>query len=248
MSKILLVTGGSRGIGRATALHAADAGWDVALSYNASARAAEEVVAAIQAKGRRALCVKADNASEGDIMKMFAVVDAELGPLTGLVNNAGIALPVTRLESMTAERINRTFQTNITGTFLCSREAVKRMSTKRGGRGGAIVNVSSVAARIGGAGEWLDYGASKGAMDTFTLGLSKEVGAEGIRVNAVRPGIIETEFHANAGAPDRVARFTPLVPMQRSGSADECAAAIVWLLSAEASYITGALLDIAGGR
>jgi NAD(P)-dependent dehydrogenase (short-subunit alcohol dehydrogenase family) len=248
MSGIVLVTGASRGIGRAAALLAADKGWDVAISYAANAKAADEVVAAIKAKGRRALAVRADNAREADIMIMFAVVDAELGTLSGLVNNAGIALPVTRLDGMTAERINRTFQTNITGTFLCAREAVKRMSSRHGGKGGAIVNVSSVASRIGGAGEWLDYGASKGAMDTFTLGLSKEVATEGIRVNAVRPGIIDTEFHASAGAPDRVARFTPMVPMQRSGSAAEVATSIVWLLSPEASYVTGALIDVAGGR
>jgi NAD(P)-dependent dehydrogenase (short-subunit alcohol dehydrogenase family) len=248
MSKIVLITGASRGIGRAAALLAADKGWDVAISYAANVKASEEVVAAIKAKGRRALAVQADNASEADILRLFDAVDAKLGTLSALVNNAGIGLPVTRLDGMTAERINRTFQTNITGTFLCAREAVKRMSTKHGGKGGAIVNVSSVAARIGGAGEWLDYGASKGAMDSFTLGLSKEVGAEGIRVNAVRPGLIDTEFHASAGAPDRVARFTSMVPMQRSGSADEVATSIVWLMSGEASYINGSLLDVAGGR
>ena len=248
MSDIVLISGGSRGIGRAAALLAADKGWDVAISYASNAAAADEVANQIKAKGRKAIAVQADNAREADILRLFEAVDSRLGTLSALVNNAGIALPVTRLDAMTAERINRTFQTNITGTFLCAREAVKRMSTRHGGKGGSIVNVSSVAARIGGAGEWLDYGASKGAMDTFTLGLSKEVGAEGIRVNAVRPGIIETEFHASAGAPDRVARFTPMVPMQRAGSAAEVATSIVWLLSPEASYVTGALLDVAGGR
>jgi NAD(P)-dependent dehydrogenase (short-subunit alcohol dehydrogenase family) len=248
MADIVVITGASRGIGRATALLAADKGWDVAFSYAANEAAARDVAAAIEAKGRRALAVRADNASESDILRLFETVDTKLGTLCALVNNAGIGLQVMRLEAMTAERINRTMQTNVTGTFLCAREAVKRMSTRHGGKGGAIVNVSSVAARIGGAGEWLDYGASKGAMDTFTLGLSKEVGSEGIRVNAVRPGLIETEFHAAAGAGDRLARFAPMVPMQRSGSAEEVATSIVWLMSPEASYVTGALVDVAGGR
>lgn len=248
MSQIVLVTGGGRGIGRSAALLAADRGYDVALSYVADAAAAEEVVAAIRAKGRRALAVKADNASEADILGLFRTVDRELGPLTALVNNAAIALQVMRLDTMTAERLARTFQTNVTGTFLCCREAVVRMSTRHGGKGGAIVNVSSAAARLGAPGEWLDYAASKGAMDTLTLGLSKEVAAEGIRVNGVRPGIIDTALHAAAGAPDRVARFAAQLPMQRAGSADEVAGSILWLLSPEASYVTGATIDVAGGR
>jgi NAD(P)-dependent dehydrogenase (short-subunit alcohol dehydrogenase family) len=248
MSKIVLITGGGRGIGRAAALLAADKGWDVALSYVNNAAAAEEVAAAIKARGRRALAIQADNARESDILAMFAAVDKQLGSLTALVNNAGIAQQVMRLETMTADRLAHTFQTNITGTFLCCREAVKRMSNKHGGKGGAIVNVSSVAARLGAPGEWLDYAASKGAMDTLTLGLSKEVAAEGIRVNGVRPGIIDTELHANAGAPDRVARFASQLPMQRAGTAAEVAGSILWLLSQEASYVTGATIDVAGGR
>ena len=247
-AKIVVITGGSRGIGRATALLAADQGFDVGLSYAANGDAADEVVRAITAKGRRAIAARADVAHEADILGLFSAVDAGLGRLTALVNNAGIGQQLMRLESMTADRLQRTFAANITGSFLCAREAVKRMSTRHGGTGGAIVNVSSAASRLGGAGEWLDYAASKGALDTFTLGLSKEVATDGIRVNGVRPGLIETEFHATAGAPDRVARFTAMVPMQRSGSAAEVAAAILWLLSDDASYVTGATIDVAGGR
>ena len=248
MADIVLITGASRGIGRAAALLAADKGYDVAFSYASNGAAAEEVARAIRAKGRRVLAVKADNGQEADVMRLFETVDRELGTLTALVNNAGIAQQVMRLDTMTADRLALTFQTNITGTFLCCREAVKRMSTRHGGKGGAIVNVSSVAARLGAPGEWLDYAASKGAMDTLTLGLSKEVGAEGIRVNGVRPGIIDTQLHANAGAPDRVARFAAQLPMQRAGSAAEVAGSILWLMSPEASYVTGATIDVAGGR
>jgi NAD(P)-dependent dehydrogenase (short-subunit alcohol dehydrogenase family) len=248
MPGMVIVTGGSRGIGRATAQLAGKKGYAVAVNYVRDRAAADEVVADIKKAGGRAAAIAADVAREEDVRRLFQTAESELGPLTALVNNAGIASQVMRLDAMTTARLRATFDTNILGSFLCAQEAVRRLSTRHGGKGGTIVNVSSVAARIGGAGEWLDYGASKGAIDTFTLGLSKEVAAEGIRVNAVRPGIIETELHARAGAPDRVARFTPMVPMQRAGSAEEVAAAILWLLSNEASYVTGAFIDVAGGR
>ena len=248
MSKIVLITGGSRGIGAATALLAARAGYAVAVNYSASALAAEQVVQQIQQAGGRAISVQADVADEAQVLAMFAKVDAELGQLSALVNNAGVVDRTARVDAMDVARLKRMFDINVIGSMVCAREAVKRMSTRHGGRGGAIVNVSSVAARLGGPGQYVDYAAAKGAIDTFTIGLSKEVATEGIRVNAVRPGIIDTEIHASGGLPDRARAMAPQVPMQRAGTATEVARAIVWLLSDEASYSTGALLDVAGGR
>ncbi len=245
---VLLVTGGSRGIGAATALRAAAAGWDVAVNYARDAAAAEQVAAQVRAAGRRALTVAADVADEPAVLAMFARVDAEWGRLDGLVNNAGVVDVAQRVDEMSAARLARMFGINVLGTIVCAREAVRRMSRRHGGRGGVIVNLSSAAARIGSPGQYVDYAAAKGAVDTFTLGLAREVAAEGVRVNAVRPGIIETGIHASGGQPDRVAQMAPQVPMQRAGSADEVAAAICWLLSAESSYTTGAVLDVTGGR
>jgi NAD(P)-dependent dehydrogenase (short-subunit alcohol dehydrogenase family) len=247
-AKVLLVTGGSRGIGAAVARQAAQAGWDVAINYLRDRASAEAVAAAVQAAGRRAMTVAADVGDEAQIVAMFAAVDAGLGRITGLVNNAGIVDRPARVDAMSAERLQRMFAVNLTGSFVCAREAVRRMSTRNGGAGGVIVNLSSAAARIGSAGQYVDYAASKAAIDTFTLGLAREVATEGIRVNAVRPGIIETEIHASGGLPDRAREMAPMVPMQRAGSADEVAAAIVWLLSDAASYTTGAVLDVTGGR
>ncbi len=245
---VLLVTGGSRGIGAATALRAAAAGWDVAVNYARDAAAAEQVAAQVRAAGRRAFTVAADVADEAAVLAMFARVDAEWGRLDGLVNNAGVVDVAQRVDEMSAARLQRMFGINVLGTIYCAREAVRRMSRRHGGRGGAIVNLSSAAARIGSPGQYVDYAAAKGAVDTFTLGLAREVAAEGVRVNAVRPGIIETEIHASGGQPDRARQLAPQVPMQRAGSADEVAAAICWLLSEEASYTTGAVLDVTGGR
>ena len=248
MHPVALITGGSRGIGAATALLAARQGYSVAVNYTANAAAADAVVKAIQAAGGKALALKADVADEAQILAMFARIDQELGPLKALVNNAGVVDMPARVDEMDAQRLRRMFDTNVLGSFFCAREAVRRMSTRRGGSGGAIVNVSSVAARLGGAGQYVDYAASKGAIDTFTIGLAREVAAEGIRVNAVRPGIIETEIHASGGQPGRAQQMAPLVPMQRPGSAEEVAQAIVWLLTDSASYATGAIIDVAGGR
>ena len=248
MHPVALITGGSRGIGAATALLAARQGYSVAVNYTANAAAADAVVKAIQAAGGTALALKADVADEAQILAMFARIDQELGPLKALVNNAGVVDIPARVDEMDAQRLRRMFDTNVLGSFFCAREAVRRMSTRRGGSGGAIVNVSSVAARLGGAGQYVDYAASKGAIDTFTIGLAREVAAEGIRVNAVRPGIIETEIHASGGQPGRAQQMAPLVPMQRPGSAEEVAQAIVWLLTDSASYATGAIIDVAGGR
>ena len=248
MHPVALITGGSRGIGAATALLAARQGYSVAVNYTANAAAADAVVQAIQAAGGKALALKADVADEAQILAMFARIDQELGPLKALVNNAGVVDMPARVDEMDAQRLRRMFDTNVLGSFFCAREAVRRMSTRRGGSGGAIVNVSSVAARLGGAGQYVDYAASKGAIDTFTIGLAREVAAEGIRVNAVRPGIIETEIHASGGQPGRAQQMAPLVPMQRPGSAEEVAQAIVWLLTDSASYATGAIIDVAGGR
>ena len=244
--KVMLVTGGGRGIGAATALLAAQRGYAVAVNYLKNSEAADRLVQQI-GKGK-AIAVAGDVASESDVARMFKTVDDKLGRLTALVNNAGIVDRGTRVEAMSAERIQRMLAVNVTGSFLCAREAVKRMSTRHGGNGGAIVNVSSVAARLGGPGEYVDYAASKGAIDTFTIGLAKEVGAEGIRVNAVRPGVIRTEIHLVSGDPSRVERIGGSAPLQRPGEPDEIARTIVWLASDEASYITGALLDVSGGR
>jgi NAD(P)-dependent dehydrogenase (short-subunit alcohol dehydrogenase family) len=248
VQKTLLVTGGSRGIGAATALLAAQQGYGVAVNYATHSAAADEVVRKIRAAGGRAFSVQADVAVEKDIMAMFKKIDIEFGRLDALVNNAGVVDQTSRVDAMTMERLQRMFAVNVFGSFLCAREAVKRMSTRGGGIGGAIVNVSSAAARIGSPGQYVDYAAAKGAIDTFTLGLAKEVALEGIRVNAVRPGIIETEIHASGGLPNRARDVAPQVPMQRAGSAEEVAQSIVWLLSDGASYTTGALLDVAGGR
>ncbi|RYX90730.1 MAG: SDR family oxidoreductase [Comamonadaceae bacterium] len=248
MDKIVLVTGASRGIGAATALLAASRGWAVAVNYTSNAKAAQEVVGAIAASGGQAIAVQADVAHEDQVLAMFAQVDAQLGRLTALVNNAGVVDVTARLDQMDTARLRRMFDINVIGSMVCAREAVRRMSTKHGGQGGAIVNLSSAASRLGAPGQYLDYASAKGAIDAFTVGLAKEVGAEGIRVNAVRPGLIETEIHASGGLPTRVKDLQHLVPMQRGGTAQEVASAIVWLMSDEASYTTMSLLDVSGGR
>ncbi|MBT2336187.1 SDR family oxidoreductase [Variovorax paradoxus] len=248
MDQVLLITGGGRGIGAATALLAAKRGYAVAVNYASNSLAADEVVRAIRAGGGTAMAVQADVGDEAQVLAMFEKVDARLGRLTALVNNAGVVDVQARVDEMSVARLERMFRVNVIGSFVCAREAVRRMSTRHGGSGGAIVNVSSAAARLGSPGQYVDYAASKGAIDTFTIGLAKEVGAEGIRVNAVRPGLIDTEIHASGGMPDRAFELAPTVPMQRTGSAEEIAGAILWLLSAEASYTTMALLDVAGGR
>ncbi len=248
MKPIVLITGGSRGIGAATALRAAQQGFAVAVNYTSNADAARDVVQQIVDAGGSAIAVQADVADEDQIVAMFQAIDTQLGPVSALVNNAGVVDVAGRVDEMSAERIRRMFDINVLGTFLCTREALRRMSTRHGGKGGCIVNVSSVAARLGGPGQYVDYAASKGAIDTFTAGLAKEVATEGVRVNAVRPGIIETDIHASGGQPDRARQMAPLVPMQRAGSAEEVANTIVWLMSPEASYVTGANIDVAGGR
>lgn len=248
MTQVLVVTGGSRGIGAATARLAAGRGYAVCVNYLHSPAAARAVVDSIAEAGGRAIAVAADISLEDEVLRLFQTVDEQLGALTALVNNAGILEQQRRVDELDAARLNRVFAANVTGSFLCAREAVKRMSTKYGGVGGAIVNVSSVAARLGSPGEYVDYAASKGAIDSLTIGLSKEVAAEGIRVNAVRPGFIYTDIHASGGEPNRVERVKSAVPMQRGGQAMEVAHAILWLLSAEASYTTGTFIDIAGGK
>jgi NAD(P)-dependent dehydrogenase (short-subunit alcohol dehydrogenase family) len=245
---IALITGGSRGIGAATALLAAQRGFAVAVNYTANSLAADEVVRQIRAGGGTAITVQADVGVEADIMAMFAKVDAKLGRITALVNNAGVVDVASRVDGMDAARLKRMFDINVLGSFFCAREAVKRMSTKHGGAGGTIVNISSVAARLGGPGQYVDYAASKGAIDSFTIGLAKEVALEGIRVNAVRPGIIDTDIHASGGEPDRARQMAPILPMQRAGTALEVAKAIVWLMTDESSYTTGSFVDVAGGR
>ena len=248
MRKVVLVTGGGRGIGAATCILAAQKGWDVAVNYTANADAAQLVVKQIQDAGARAMAVQADVADEGQVLAMFKRVKAELGPLQGLVNNAGVIDVTARLDEMSMARWRRMFDVNVLGSMLCAREAVLQMSTKRGGQGGSIVNLSSAASRLGAAGQYLDYAAAKGAIDSLTLGLAKEVAGEGIRVNAVRPGLIDTEIHASGGLPNRVKDLEHLVPAKRGGSAMEVAQAIVWLLSEEASYTTMSLIDVSGGR
>ena len=244
---VALVTGGSRGIGAAVARSAARAGWAVCLTYRVDEAAASSVVTGIEAAGGVARAVRADNAVEADVLAAFAAADA-MGPLTALVANAGIAGPKSRVDELSVERVERILAVNVVGTIVCCREAVRRFSTLHGGDGGSIVLVSSAAARIGGSGEYVDYAASKGAVDTLGIGLALEVAAEGIRVNVVRPGVTDTDIHATGGQPDRVARLTPLLPIGRAGEADEIAAAIVWLLGDDASYCTGSILDVAGGR
>lgn len=245
---VMLVTGGSRGIGAACCRQAAAQGWDVAVNYTRDAAAAERVAAAVRAAGRRAITVQADVADEAQVLAMFARVDAELGRLGALVNNAGVVDQPSRVDGMDLARLRRMFDTNILGSFLCAREALLRMSTRHGGAGGSIVNLSSAAAKLGSPGQYVDYATSKGAIDTFTLGLAREVATEGVRVNAVRPGIIDTEIHASGGLPERARELAPQVPMKRAGSADEVAAAVLWLVSDAASYVTGTVIDVTGGR
>jgi NAD(P)-dependent dehydrogenase (short-subunit alcohol dehydrogenase family) len=248
VTKVLIVTGGSRGIGAATARLAAEHGYAVCVNYRKSQAAADALVSEITAAGGTALAVGADVASEPDVVRLFETVDARLGPLTALVNNAGILEKQTRVEALDAARIDRVFATNVRGAFICAREAVRRLSTTHGGRGGAIVNVSSRAAQLGAPGEYVDYAASKAALEALTVGLAREVAAEGIRVNGVRPGIIYSDIHADGGEPGRVDRLGPTLPMRRGGDAIEVARAILWLLSDEASYSTASFIDVAGGR
>ena len=248
MNKVLIITGGSRGIGAATAELAGRNGYQVCVNYLQNREAAGAVVRAVEVAGGRAIAVAADVADEDEVRRLFETVDEQLGTVTALVNNAGILERQARLEEMDAMRLNRIFRTNITGSFLCAREAVRRMSTRYGGAGGSIVNISSGAARLGSPGEYIDYAASKGAIDTMTIGLAREVATEGIRVNAVRPGFIYTDIHASGGEPGRVDRVKEFVPMKRGGHPLEVARAILWLLSEEASYSTGTFIDVTGGK
>ena len=247
-SGAVVVTGGSRGIGAATAGLAAARGFSVVVSYATGEAEAGEVVRVIRSQGGKAVAIRGDLAREADIVELFAAAERELGPLRGLVNNAGVTGGFARVEAVTAEALERLFAVNVTGAILCAREAVKRMSTRHGGCGGSIVNISSLAARTGSAGEWVHYAASKGAIDTFTIGLAREVATEGIRVNAVAPGLVETGIHAANGEPGRLERLKPTIPMGRPGRPEEIAEAVVWLLSAAASYVTGAVLEVGGGR
>ncbi len=248
MDKVALITGGSRGIGAATAVLAASQGWAVAVNYQGNQGAADAVVQQIRALGGTAIAVQADVAHEDQVLAMFAAVDAQLGRLTALVNNAGVVDVTARVDEMSVARLRRMFETNVIGSIVCAREAVRRMSTRHGGKGGSIVNVSSAASRLGSAHQYVDYAASKGAIDSFTIGLAREVATEGIRVNAVRPGLIETDIHASGGLPDRVQDLAHQVPMQRGGTAEEVAQAIVWLMSDASPYTTMSFLDVSGGR
>jgi NAD(P)-dependent dehydrogenase (short-subunit alcohol dehydrogenase family) len=248
MDKVLIVTGGSRGIGAATARIAGRRGYAVCVNFLKNKVAAKQIVDKINADGGQAIAVGADISKEEEVLELFSTVDDSLGKISALVNNAGILESQMRIEDMDAMRLNRVFLTNITGSILCAREAVKRMSIKNGGNGGTIVNLSSAAARLGSPGEYIDYAASKGAIDTFTRGLAQEVAEEGIRVNAVRPGVIETDIHASGGEPGRVERIKDTIPLKRGGKPEEVARAIMWLLSSESSYTTGALLEVSGGR
>lgn len=246
--KIIVITGGGRGIGAATAQLAAVRGYAVCISYLHNRQAADAIVAAIKDSGGDAMAVAADVAQERDVIRLFESVDRTFGGIDALVNNAGILERQMRVDEMDAARLGRIFAANVTGSFLCAKEAVRRMSTKYGGKGGAIVNLSSIAARLGAPAEYVDYAASKAAIDALTIGLAKEVATEGIRVNAVRPGVIYTEIHASGGEPGRVERVKDAVPMKRGGDASEVANAILWLLSDEASYTTGSIVDVTGGR
>jgi len=248
MSEVLLVTGGGRGIGAATARLAAQRGYRVALTFVRDAERAEAVVAEIRAQHGEAIAIQADVSLEADVVRLFRTVDQKLGPARALVNNAGIVDRQQRVEDFSAERLTRMFAVNTIGSILCAREAVRRMSSERGGRGGVIVNVSSTAARLGSPGEYVDYAASKAAIDAFTIGLAKEVASEGIRVNAVRPGIIDTEIHGSGGDPERATRLATQIPLGRAGQAEEVARTILWLASEDASYTSGAILDVSGAR
>ena len=248
MHKVIVITGASRGIGAATAFLAAQQGHAVCVNYHRNHEAAGQVVSKIEQAGGRAIAIAANVAAEADVQRLFQQVDHDLGPVTALVNNAAILAPQMRVDQMRAERLNRIFSINIAGYFLCAREAILRMSTKFGGLGGAIVNVSSNAAKLGAPGEYVDYAATKGAIDTFTVGLAQEVADEGIRVNGVRPAYIYTDIHADGGEPDRIERIKPLIPMRRGGQPEEVARAIMWLLSDAASYSTGTFIDVTGGR
>ncbi len=245
---VVLVTGGSRGIGAAVCLGAAKAGWSVVVNYASNAQAADAVVAAIRQGGGSAIAVRGDVGSDADIKSIFAAADKAFGRLDGLVNNAGIVGPTQRVDEMSVERLERMFRINVTGSILCAGEAVRRMSTRHGGKGGVIVNISSVAAELGSPAQYVDYAASKGAIDTFTIGLAREVATEGVRVNAVRPGIIDTEIHASGGLPDRARDLASTIPVQRPGTAEEVADAVLYLLSDKATYVTGAILNVSGGR
>ena len=247
-SKLVLITGGSRGIGAESAILASKKGWDVVITYKSQKLEAELVVEKIKKNGRRALAVKVDIANEQEINALFKVIDNEFGRLDALVNNAGIIAGISSFNDMPVARIRHIFNVNVVGTFICTQEAMKRMSLRSGGNGGSIVNVSSAASRLGSPNEFIDYAASKGAIDTLTLGLSKEVAIEGVRVNAVRPGLINTDLHTDTGDSDRPEKLKKFIPMQRAGAASEVASSIVWLISTEASYVNGALLDVAGGR
>jgi len=248
LDQVMLVTGGSRGIGAATALLAARRGYAVAVNYASNSLAADEVVRVIRNQGGRAIAVRADVGDEAQLLAMFETIDAKLGRLSALVNNAGVIDQQSRVDQMTVARLERMFRINVIGSFVCAREAVRRMSTRHGGAGGVIVNLSSAAAVLGSPGQYVDYASSKGAIDSFTVGLAKEVADEGIRVNAVRPGLIDTDIHASGGLPDRAAQLAPSVPMKRTGTAEEVAQAILWLVSSESSYTTGTTLDVTGGR
>lgn len=248
MKRVLLITGGSRGIGAATALLAAQDGWAVAVNYTNNQAAADQVVQTIRQAGGQAIAVQADVSEEAQILRMFETVDRQLGRISGLVNNAGVVDVTERVENMSWQRLERMMRINVLGTMACAREAVLRMRPSLGGQGGVIVNLSSVAARLGAPGQYVDYAASKGAVDTFTVGLAKELASDRIRVNAVRPGVIDTDIHASGGLPNRARDLAPQIPMQRPGTAQEIAEAIVWLLSDKASYVTGTCLDVTGGR
>ncbi|MBU7437699.1 SDR family oxidoreductase [Paraburkholderia fungorum] len=248
MTKAVLITGGSRGIGRATARLLGAQGWSVGVNYAQNLAAARETVADVERAGGKALAIAGDVASEADVIAMFDALQQKFGRLDALVNNAGIVAPSSQLADMELARLKRMFDVNVLGAYLCAREAARRMSTARGGAGGVIVNISSAAARLGSPNEYIDYAGSKGAVDTLTIGLAKELGPQGVRVNAVRPGLIDTDIHASGGKPERAAQLGATTPLGRPGSANEVAESIVWLLSDAASYVTGALLDVTGGR